>query len=129
MQNEISYNSYYLDASCFSSLEKLKDTLNLLNILKTYANRMTLNIPKQVYEIIILPPDDKFRELPTHISEWIDDEDEKCTQLVLPKWENELGGAREFMSTHCFTMSEAERVDPRLQALTQNNTYLQIITV
>jgi len=32
---------------------------------------------KQVYEIIILPPDDKFRELPTHISEWIDDEDEK----------------------------------------------------
>lgn len=77
MQNEIPYNSYCLDASCFSSLEKLKDTLNLLNTLKTYADRMVLNIPKQVYDIIILPPDDKFRELPTHISEWIDDEDEK----------------------------------------------------
>jgi hypothetical protein len=33
----------------------------------------------------------------------------KCIQLVLPKWENKLGGAREFMSTHCFSISEAER--------------------
>ncbi len=77
MQNEISYNSYCLDASCFSSLEKLKDTLNLLNTLKTYSDRMVLNNPKQVYDIIILPPYDKFRELPTGIGEWIDDEDEK----------------------------------------------------
>lgn len=77
MQNEFPYKSYCLDASCFSSVEKLKDTLNLLSTLKTYADGMVLNIPKQVYDIIILPPDDKFRELPTHISEWIDDEDEK----------------------------------------------------
>lgn len=46
-----------------------------------------------------------------------------------PNWyyqsgKNKLGGAREFMSTHCFTMSEAERVDPILQALTQNNTFI-----
>lgn len=57
-------------------------------------------------------------------SKYIDAVNEKCTQLVLPKWENKLGGAREFMSTHCFTMSEAERVDPTLQALTQNNTFI-----
>ena len=57
-------------------------------------------------------------------SKYIDAVNEKCTQLVLPKWDNKLGGAREFMSTHCFTMSEAERVDPTLQALTQNNTFI-----
>ncbi|HSA73180.1 MAG TPA: MBL fold metallo-hydrolase [Nitrososphaeraceae archaeon] len=57
-------------------------------------------------------------------SKYIDAVNEKCTQLVLPKWENKLGGARQFMSTHCFTMSEAERVDPTLQALTQNNTFI-----
>ncbi len=53
-------------------------------------------------------------------SKYIDAVNEKCSQLVLPKWENKLGGAREFMSTHCFAMSEAQRVDPTLQALTQN---------
>jgi glyoxylase-like metal-dependent hydrolase (beta-lactamase superfamily II) len=52
-------------------------------------------------------------------SKYIDAVNEKCGQLVLPKWENKLGGAREFMSTHCFAMSEAQRVDPTLQALTQ----------
>jgi glyoxylase-like metal-dependent hydrolase (beta-lactamase superfamily II) len=52
-------------------------------------------------------------------SKYIDAVNEKCSQLVLPKWENKLGGAREFMSTHCFAMSEAQRVDPTLQALTQ----------
>ena len=47
-------------------------------------------------------------------SKYIDAVNEKCTQLVLPKWENKLGGAREFMSTHCFTMSEAERVESHI---------------
>jgi len=41
-------------------------------------------------------------------SKYVDAVNENCTQLLLPKWENKLGGAREFMSTHCFTMSEAE---------------------
>ena len=31
---------------------------------------------------------------------------------MLPKWENKIRGARELMSTHCFTMSSAVRVDP-----------------
>ena len=57
-------------------------------------------------------------------SKYIDSVNENCAQLMLPKWENKLGGASEFMSTHCFTMSEAERVDPTLQALTQNSTFI-----
>ena len=39
---------------------------------------------------------------------------------MLPKWENRLGGAQQFMSTHCFTMAESGRVDPTVQALLQN---------
>ena len=57
-------------------------------------------------------------------SNYIDAVNEKCTQTVLPKWESRLGGAGVFMSTHCFSMSEAERVDPTLQALTQNSTFI-----
>ena len=57
-------------------------------------------------------------------SKYIDAVNEKCTQTVLPKWESRLGGAGVFMSTHCFSMSEAERVDPTLQALTQNSTFI-----
>ena len=53
-------------------------------------------------------------------SKYIDAVNENCTQAMLPKWENRLGGALEFMSTHCFSMSEAERVDPTLEALTRN---------
>jgi len=52
-------------------------------------------------------------------SKYIDAVNEKCTQLLLPKWENRLGGAGVFIPTHCFSMSEAERVDPTVQALTQ----------
>ena len=57
-------------------------------------------------------------------SKYIDAVNENCTQAMLPKWENRLGGALEFMSTHCFSMSEAERVDPTLQALTMNSTFI-----
>ena len=57
-------------------------------------------------------------------SKYIDAVNENCTQAILPKWENRLGGGREFTSTHCFSMSEAERVDPTLQALTQNTIFI-----
>ncbi len=40
------------------------------------------------------------------------------------KWESKLGGAAEFMSTHCFSMVEAGRVDPTVQALLQNTTFV-----
>ncbi len=57
-------------------------------------------------------------------SKYIDAVNENCVQNMLPKWENRLGGAREFMSTHCFSMTESERVDPTLQALTQSSTFI-----
>jgi len=57
-------------------------------------------------------------------SKYIDAVNENCVKSMLPKWENRLGGAQQFMSTHCFTMTESARVDPTVQALLQNSTFV-----
>ncbi|HYJ02002.1 MAG TPA: MBL fold metallo-hydrolase [Nitrososphaeraceae archaeon] len=57
-------------------------------------------------------------------SKYIDTVNEKCVQDMLPKWENKLGGAPEVMSTLCFAMSQAGRIDPTVQALLQNSTFV-----
>jgi len=49
---------------------------------------------------------------------------EKCVQAMLPNWESSLGGTAEFMSTHYFSMAEAGRVVPAVQALLQNSTFV-----
>ena len=57
-------------------------------------------------------------------SKYIDAVGENCVNNMLPKWENRLGGAQQFMSTHCYTMAQSGRVDPTVQALLQNNTFV-----
>jgi glyoxylase-like metal-dependent hydrolase (beta-lactamase superfamily II) len=57
-------------------------------------------------------------------SRYIDTVNEKCVQYMLPKWENKLGGARDVMSTLCFAMSQAGRIDPTAQVLLQNSTFV-----
>src|SRR6478672_2817072 len=57
-------------------------------------------------------------------SKYIDAVNENCVKDMLPKWENRLGGAQQFMSTHCFTMAESGRVDPTVMALLQNSTFV-----
>ncbi len=44
---------------------------------------------------------------------------EECTKEMLSKWLGKLGGAEAFMSSHCWTMTEAMRVDPAVMALSQ----------
>ena len=57
-------------------------------------------------------------------SKYIDAVNDKCVQDMLPKWENRLGGARDVMSTLCFAMSQAGRIDPTAQVLLQNSTFV-----
>jgi glyoxylase-like metal-dependent hydrolase (beta-lactamase superfamily II) len=57
-------------------------------------------------------------------SKYIDAVSENCVNNMLRKWENRLGGAQQFISTHCFTMAESGRVDPTVQALLQNSTFV-----
>ena len=55
-------------------------------------------------------------------SKYIDTIDENCVKTMLPKWGSRLGGAQEFMSTQCFTMTDFGRVDPSVNAILQNST-------
>ena len=55
-------------------------------------------------------------------SKYIDAVDENCVQTMLSKWESRLGGAKALMSTHCFAMTEAGRVNPSVSAILQNST-------
>jgi glyoxylase-like metal-dependent hydrolase (beta-lactamase superfamily II) len=48
--------------------------------------------------------------------------DGQCSKYMLPKWESKLGGAQEFMETHCYTMGEALRIMPDV-ALTQGSGF------
>jgi hypothetical protein len=57
-------------------------------------------------------------------SKYNDAVNENCVKNMLPKWESRLGAAEIFMSTHCFTMTESGRVDPTVQALLQNSTFV-----
>ena len=57
-------------------------------------------------------------------SKYIDAVNEDCVNNMLPKWENRLGGAQQFMSTHCFTMAESGRVNPTVHALLQNSKFV-----
>jgi glyoxylase-like metal-dependent hydrolase (beta-lactamase superfamily II) len=57
-------------------------------------------------------------------STYIDAINKQCEDGMLPKWQSRLGGAEIFMSTHCFTMSESGRVDPTVQSLLQNSTFV-----
>jgi hypothetical protein len=48
---------------------------------------------------------------------------EQCAGEMLSKWKNRLGGTEQFTDEHCFTMSEALRIDPTV-ALTQDSAFV-----
>jgi hypothetical protein len=47
---------------------------------------------------------------------------EQCVNEMLPKWQDRLGGAEAFMSTHCQAMTSSLRVDPAASTLQQTTT-------
>jgi len=65
---------FCLDPSCFVSLNGLKDTKEVLDELSSTKPIFTVCIPTQIYNTIILPPEQKFQELPSVIDEWFDEE-------------------------------------------------------
>jgi glyoxylase-like metal-dependent hydrolase (beta-lactamase superfamily II) len=50
---------------------------------------------------------------------YLDTVAEQCINEMLPKWQQILGGAQEFMFSHCWTMAESLRIDPTTKALQQ----------
>ena len=50
---------------------------------------------------------------------YLDTVAEQCTNEMLPKWQQRLGGGQEFMFSHCWTMAESLRIDPTTKTLQQ----------
>ena len=48
---------------------------------------------------------------------YLDTVAEECTNEMLPKWQHRLGGAQEFMFSHCWTMAESLRIEPTTKTL------------
>ena len=58
------------------------------------------------------------------VSKYIDAVNAICVNSMSPKWETRLGGAQEFMWTHCSAMAQSGRVDPTTMALLQGSTFV-----
>jgi len=58
------------------------------------------------------------------VSKYVDAVNTNCVNSMLPKWETRLGGAQEFMWTHCSAMAQSGRVDPTTMALLQDSTFV-----
>jgi hypothetical protein len=58
------------------------------------------------------------------VSKFIDAVNANCVNSMLPKWETRLGGAREFMWTHCSAMAQSGRVDPTEQVSQLSKTFV-----
>lgn len=58
------------------------------------------------------------------LSKYFDAINQNCIESMLPKWQGKLGGVEQFISTHCFTMTQDGRIDPTVNALLQNSTLL-----
>ena len=48
---------------------------------------------------------------------YLDTVAEQCTNEMLPKWQQRLGGAEDFMFSHCWTMAQSLRIDPTTKTL------------
>lgn len=75
MQQKIPYDSYCLDPSCFTSVQNLQATFNILGSLGDYVNDFTIYIPSKIYDVITLPPEAKFPQLRPLIQDWIEDKE------------------------------------------------------
>lgn len=60
-----------LDPSCFVTLQRLEDTLKTLDELTRKEPQAEIYIPTDIYDVIMLEPKLKFRELPSVIKEWL----------------------------------------------------------
>jgi glyoxylase-like metal-dependent hydrolase (beta-lactamase superfamily II) len=123
--HDIVLNNYDFDTFVGGHLTRL-GTINDVIVQKDFISDLEKAAGKANNEILLSDIAKQVGSLDNPwlvFSKYIDAVDEKCVQYMLPKWENKLGGARELMSTHCFTMSSAVRVDPTVQALSQNSTF------
>jgi glyoxylase-like metal-dependent hydrolase (beta-lactamase superfamily II) len=122
--HDIALNNYDFDTIVAGHLTRL-GTRNDVIIQKQFVSDLEKAAGKANQEVLfskVASQVGRFDNPWLIFSKYIDAVNENCANNMLPKWENRLGGAQQFMSTHCFTMAESGRVDPTVQALLQNST-------
>ncbi len=124
--HDIVLNNYDFDTFVGGHLTRL-GTINDVIVQKEFISELEKAAGKSNNEILfsdIAKQVESFDNPWLIFSRYIDTVNEKCVQYMLPKWENKLGGARDVMSTLCFAMSQAGRIDPTAQVLLQNSTFV-----
>jgi len=121
--HDIALNNYDFDTIVAGHLTRL-GTRNDVIVQKEFVSDLEKAAAKANQEVLfskIASQVGRFDNPWLIFSKYIDAINENCVNGLLSKWENRLGGAQQFMSTHCFTMAESGRVDPTVQALLQNS--------
>src|SRR5690242_6474488 len=124
--HDIALNNYDFDTLVGGHLTRL-GTRNDVIIQKQFVSDLEKAAGKANQEVLfskVASQVGRFDDPWLIFSKYIDAVNENCANTMMPKWENRLGGAQQFMSTHCFTMAESGRVDPTVQALLQNSTFV-----
>jgi glyoxylase-like metal-dependent hydrolase (beta-lactamase superfamily II) len=124
--HDIALNNYDFDTIVAGHLTRL-GTRNDVIVQKEFVSDLEKAAGKANQEVLfskIAGQVGRFDNPWLIFSKYIDAVNEDCVNNMLPKWENRLGGAQQFMSTHCFTMAESGRVDPTVHALLQNSTFV-----
>jgi glyoxylase-like metal-dependent hydrolase (beta-lactamase superfamily II) len=124
--HDIALNNYDFDTIVAGHLTRL-GTRNDVIVQKEFVSDLEKAAGKANQEVLfskIASQVGRFDNPWLIFSKYIDAVNEDCVNNMLPKWENRLGGAQQFMSTHCFTMAESGRVDPTVHALLQNSTFV-----
>jgi glyoxylase-like metal-dependent hydrolase (beta-lactamase superfamily II) len=124
--HDIALNNYDFDTYVGGHLTRL-GTRNDVIVQKEFVSDLEKAAGKANQEVLfskIASQVGRFGNPWLIFSKYIDAVNENCVNTMIPKWENRLGGAQQFMSTHCFTMAESGRVDPTVQALLQNSTFV-----
>jgi glyoxylase-like metal-dependent hydrolase (beta-lactamase superfamily II) len=119
--HDIALNNYDFDTIVAGHLTRL-GTRNDVIVQKEFVSDLEKAAAKANQEVLfskIASQVGRFDNPWLIFSKYIDAVNENCVNGMLSKWENRLGGAQQFMSTHCFTMAESGRVDPTVQALLQ----------
>ena len=124
--HDIALNNYDFDTIVAGHLTKL-GTRNDVIIQKEFVSDLEKAAGRANQEVLfskVASQVGRFDNPWLIFSKYIDAVNENCANTMLPKWENRLGGAQQFMSTHCFTMAQSGRIDPTVQALLQNSTFV-----
>lgn len=70
-------NSFCLDPSCFVTLQRLDDTLKVLEEMKKIGSISSVYVPTDIYRVIILDLEQKFLKLPYVLEGWMRSDIEK----------------------------------------------------